>query len=222
MLLPSFMIGPDLSVEDLRGAFRPWSNVWMLQHAPHGMRDPLWSNFTEDERTRLRSAWGQAIHDHPGAWLSHRWAVTKALFGTHSAEWPRELIYVPQEFHYRDNPEIGGNDSMLHRVLLGTAEAMRSCWPLAAWPYLLCGLMVAPGAWCRRGSATGVSRILLLSAWLYAVPLVFVAPAAEVRYLGWSCVASLLAAALVAADFLADRFGKVAPVDPPGSSGIQA
>lgn len=51
-------------------------------------------------------------------------------------------------------------------------------------------------AWRRRHTLPGrVALLLLASAWLYAAPLTLLAPAAERRYLGWPCVASLLALA---------------------------
>jgi hypothetical protein len=39
--------------------------------------------------------------------------------------------------------------------------------------------------------------LLLASAWLYALPLLVAAGSAETRYLGWPCVASVLALGLV-------------------------
>ena len=65
---------------------------------------------------------------------------------------------------------------------------------LAAWPYLALGVLAAPLAWMRRRHAGAqVALILLASAWLYLLPLCLLAASAEVRYVAWSCVASLLA-----------------------------
>ncbi len=68
---------------------------------------------------------------------------------------------------------------------------------LAGWPYLFVGLVAAVPAWRRRREPAGVvACVLLTSAWLYLVPLIALAPA-ETRYLGWSCLASVVAAAIV-------------------------
>ena len=68
---------------------------------------------------------------------------------------------------------------------------------LAGWPYLLIGLIAAPAAWRRRGELAGVVALTALaSAWLYLVPLIPLV-AAELRYLGWCCLASVIAAAVV-------------------------
>lgn len=198
LLLPAWMVGPGMSVAELGGAFRGWSNTPMLQHTQHGMRNPL-SPMSADELAELRSAWFAAIRAHPRAWFAHRWRLTRALFGTHARDWPRELVFVDQEFAYRDNPPIAPNTTALHRILFGAAERLRDTIVLAAWPYLLIGLCALPLAWRRRAEVAGTGALVLLaSAWAYALPLTVFAPAAELRYLGWSCLASVLAAACIA------------------------
>ncbi len=193
MLLPSFMIGPGLTVDELGAAFRPWSNVPMLQNTHHGMRDPLLGEYTTAELATLGAAWRSAIMNNPFAWLRHRLRLTVALFGRHPADWPRELIYSPIEYQYRDNPAVIVNDTSLRRLLLRAAECLRSTSALAAWPYLLVGLAALPLAWRKRWGDRIFVAVMLASAWSYALPLVFIAPAAETRYLGWSCLASLVA-----------------------------
>jgi hypothetical protein len=67
---------------------------------------------------------------------------------------------------------------------------------LTGWPYLLLGVITAPMAWRRRREPAGrVAVVALASAWLYLAPLIVLVPA-ELRYLGWCCLASVLAAAL--------------------------
>jgi hypothetical protein len=194
MLLPDFMIGPGLDIADLTQAFRGWSNTPMLANTRHGMRDPFASDYSDEDLSRLRHAWLDAIATHPRVWLAHRWQLTRALFGTHAPEWPHELIYVDDEVRYRDNPPIARNVGALHALLMRAAAASRATPLLAAWPDLLLGLVALPLAWRRRravGARTAL--ILLASTWLYALPLTLLAPSAELRYLGWPCVASLLA-----------------------------
>ena len=195
MLLPDFMIGPGLDVPELAEAFRPWSTSPMLQNTRHGMHDPLGENYSATQLTRLRQTWLAAIAAHPRAWLAHRWHLTRALFGNHGLDWPHELVFVDDEVAYRDNPPIARNSSALHRFLLRPAQALASTPVLAAWPYLLIGLAAVPAAWRRRRAASGsIALIALASAWLYALPFTLIAASAELRYLGWPCVASLLAA----------------------------
>ena len=196
MLLPDFMIGPGLDIPELAEAFREWSMTPMLQNTRHGMRDPFMDDFTPEQLSTLRSTWLGAIRAHPQAWLAHHARQARALLGVHDPSWPRELLYVDDEFQYRDNPRIARNDSALHKALMRGAAALSTTPLLAGWPYLLLGLAALPAAWRRRGELSGVSALVLLaSAWLYVMPLIVLVPA-ELRYLGWSCLASVLAAAI--------------------------
>jgi len=195
ILLPPFMVGPGLDVPDLAQAFRPWSNLPMLVNTRHGMHAPF-ETFSDADLAVLRRTWLASIAQHPGAWLAHRWRLTRALFGTHQADWPRELLYVDDEAAYRDNPPIARNATALHASLMSAAATIAATTWLAPWPYLLIGLVGLPAAWRRRRSAAGaVALVLLASAGLYALSLTLLAVSAELRYLGWPCVASLLAAA---------------------------
>jgi len=195
MLLPPFMIGPGLDVPELAAAFRDWSITPMLQNTQHGMRDPFMEDFTPEQLATLRRAWFDAIADHPGAWLAHHWRQACALLGVHDETWPRELIYVDDEFRYRDNPPVARNTSALHKALMRGAAALATSPVLAGWPYLAIGLIAVPAAWRRRDELAGASALALLaSAWLYLAPLLVLVPA-ELRYLGWSCLASVAAAA---------------------------
>lgn len=95
---------------------------------------------------------------------------------------------------YRDNPPTATNDSALQRRWLDLIERLRASLAFAAWPYLLAGLAAALHAWRRRDRASAPALWLVASAWCYALPYAVIAPAAEFRYLLWSCIASLIAA----------------------------
>lgn len=194
LLLPPATHAPGLTVAELARTFRPWSNTPMYAGLDHPLQQPFSIEPGSEAARALRRAWIDAILDHPGAWLAHRWRLTRALFGTHAADWPRELTYVEAPVAYRDNPPIARNGSALHGVLMRAAAALVATPWLAAWPHAVLGLLLAWPAWRRRDSTAGtVALVSLASATLLAAPLPFVAPAAELRYLGWSCVATLLA-----------------------------
>ncbi|MDR2011822.1 MAG: hypothetical protein LBQ20_01975 [Rhodanobacter sp.] len=197
MLLPPFMIGPGLTVDELAGAFRYWSNVPMLQNTQHGMRDPFMREYTPQEKRELRDAWLGAIAAYPRAWLAQHRKQAVALLDVHDADWPHELIYVDDEIQYRDNPPVARNQTVLHRGLMYAAHRLSTTRLLAGWPYLLLGLIAIPAAWRRRGELAGsLALIALASAWLYLMAMILFV-AAELRYLGWPCVASVLALAVM-------------------------
>lgn len=198
MLLPSFMIGPGLDVPELAAAYRDWNITPMLTGTQHGMRDPFMEAFTPEQLVELKSAWFGAIRAHPRAWLAHHWRRAVALVGVHDPAWPSELLYVDGEVQYDNNPPVMRNTSALHQALMRIAARLATTSWLAGWPYLAIGVIAAPAAWRRRREPAGVVAIVLLaSAWFYLAPLLVLATA-ELRYLGWSCLASVAAVVVVA------------------------
>jgi len=194
--LPAFMVGPGMDAAEIGAAFRPWSALPLLTGTRHGIRQPFEPPLDEAQLRELRRRWFDAIRAEPIAWLAHRLRVSAALFGTHGADWPRGLIYEDGEYAYGDNPPVPANAGALHRALMHLAGRPASLAWLAAWPWLLLGLVALPRAWRRRDEPAGVAALALAaSAWSYALPMCVLAASAELRYVGWSCAASLLAAA---------------------------
>lgn len=197
MRLPPFMTGPGLDVAELAGAFRLWSPLPLLTGTRHGVRSPLDPPMSETELASLRAAWSGTVRANPARWLEHRARLAVALFGTHAADWPAELVYVEGEYAYRDNPPLAANDGAIALTLTRWARARTATAWLAAWPYLLAGVCALPFAWRRRRHIDGfTAAVLLASAWLYALPLLVAASSAETRYLAWPCGASALALGL--------------------------
>jgi hypothetical protein len=197
MRLPDFMYGPGLDVPELRSAFREWSALPLLTGTRHGVRQAFEPPLDEAELAQLKRAWFDAVLEEPLAWLRHRARVSRALFGTHAPDWPRGLLYEDAEATYGDNPSIEPNRGALHATLMHLAGTLAATPSLAAWPYLALGLAAGVLAWRRRDVAGRVASLLLASAWMYSLPLCALTASAELRYLGWPCVASLLAFACV-------------------------
>jgi hypothetical protein len=194
MRLPDFMYGPGLDVQELRAAFREWSALPMLTGTRHGLRQAFEPPLDAVELAQLKRAWFDAVVDEPMAWLRHRARVSRALFGTHARDWPRGLVYEDSEATFGDNPPVAPNAGVLHAALMRLADGAASTAWLAAWPCLALGLFALPLAWrWRRTMRSDAALLLLASAWLYALPLCALTASAELRYLGWPCVASLLA-----------------------------
>jgi hypothetical protein len=140
MLLPEFMTGPGLDVDELAAAFRPWSNLTLFD-TRHGMRSPF-DPWAPDALDVLRQAWLDAIAQHPRAWLAHR-CTSRRHCSAHARDWPAELIYVDAETAFGDNPPIAANTTSLHTALMRAADALRATPALAARPYLLAGWFAA-------------------------------------------------------------------------------
>ncbi|WP_257387092.1 hypothetical protein, partial [Tahibacter caeni] len=193
VLLPDYAIAPQSTVEDLASAYVAWSNTPLFASPRAGVRYPF-QPWPEADQRRLRRDWLAAIAQHPRAYLAHRGELLAGLFGTRARSLPGELTYVPGPVQYRDNPVVEVPDGPLRRFALAAFERLRATPAFAAWPYLLAGLAAAAHCLRRRGARRAPVLWLVASAWAYALPYAVLAPAAEFRYLLWSCIASLLAA----------------------------
>lgn len=196
ILLPPATHKPELTLDDLRTAYVPYSNVPIFTATQGRVTGPF---FLPDDAVNasLRSAWIEAIFDYPKAYFAHRWRLTRGLLGNKPREWPHELVYVDDEFAFRDNPPVTPNNSSLHTVSIRLAETLRDTVLLAAWPYLALSLLALVHAWRRRAHANAQAAIAVLASGLaYAAPLPIIAPSAELRYLGWTCLAAIVGAGL--------------------------
>ncbi|WP_313920290.1 hypothetical protein [Tahibacter sp.] len=193
MLLPDYAVAPQSSVADLASAYVPWSNTPLFASPRAGVRYPF-QPWPEEEQRRLTHDWLTTVARHPSAYLAHRGALLADLFGTRARELPAELTFVPGPVQYRDNPVVAMHDSAPRRLARHALDRLRDTVAFAAWPYLLIGAVAALHALRRRDSRSAPALWLCASAWAYALPYAVLAPAAEFRYLLWSCIASLIAA----------------------------
>ncbi len=201
VLLPPSTYGPGMTVDDLRQALVPYANTTLFEKTHAGMRQPFFDP-NDPMNDKIRDAWIASIVRFPKYYLAHRWQVTRFLFGSKPAEWPRELVYYADEYHYRDNPNVNGNATKLHQWFVGLFETLRSTWALAAYPYLVVALAALALAW-RRRQLLGAQAALVAcaSGLLYAMPLPLISPSAELRYLGWTCLSSILGIVLALSSF---------------------
>ena len=212
ILLPPASHGPALTLDDLAQAFEPYANTTLFARTHAGMRQPFFAS-GDPLNAAVRDAWLNAIVTHPYAYLAHRGRLARPLFGTHPRVWPRELVYFDGEYAYDGNPAVAPNTSAAHAWCLRVFDALRDTLLLAAWPYLLLALIALAIAWRRRRDADMRPAIAVLCSGLaYAAPLLIIAPAAELRYTGWSCLAALLGVVLV---FAAPRRSIISAAYPP-------
>lgn len=186
MLLPHFMVGDGMTADELANAHEPWSNIPVLSNTTHGMRQPFDPSLTSDELTQLKQTWWQTIRNHPRAWCQHRWLLSQALFGRKKPSWPHELMYVDAMVPYQNNPPLSKPSGWLYQNVMTWVKRHQYTHWFAAWPWLLLGC-IAFTLMCFRHTEPlqTASRMLFASAVLYTLPLLVIAPAAELRYLGW-------------------------------------
>jgi hypothetical protein len=199
LLVPPYAIDAKATVADLRETYQPYTNTSVLMSSRAALRDPFGS-WPAPELHALMRDWAGAILAHPAAYLAHRAQLSRYLFWTRPTALPHELTFVPTLLEYRDNPKIAPNESALHRRWTALIGDLRATPAFAALTYLVPGVLVALLAGRARRTPGGVAGLTVLaSAWLYALPLALIAPAAEFRYVLWPCVASALGIWLILA-----------------------
>jgi len=205
LLVPSYAIDAKATVTDLRETYQPFTNTSVLMSSRAALRDPFGS-WPAPELHALMRDWFDATLAHPGAYLAHRAQLSRYLFWIRPAELPHELTFVPALTEYRDNPKVAPNDTALHRRWTTLIGDLRATPAFAALTYLVPGLLVALCVRRARRTRCGVAGLAVLaSAWLYALPLALIAPAAEFRYVLWPCVASAIGVWLILAGARAGR-----------------
>jgi hypothetical protein len=195
LLLPPSTHPAQTSLADLQRDFVPYANATIFA-GPSGLIEPFLD--PEDPLNReISSRWIAAVRAHPQAYLAHRWQVTRGLFGSKQADWPRELVYFSGTTQYRDNPALPASTGTIREWFLAHFEAWRSSQILAAWPYLLLSVVAILAIWRRRESSLGkIALATATSGLLYAAPLPFIAPSIELRYVGWPCLSGIISVAI--------------------------
>ena len=225
ILLPPTTHAPGLTLDALRGAFVPYANTTLFASVQANMNQPFLDP-GDPVNGQIARAWINAIVRHPAAYLAHRWRLTRLLLGSKNADWPRELSYFEGEYQYDGNPLVTPNTSRIHGWFMRQFDRLRSTSVFAAWPYVLVALVALGLAWRRRAEPLAQAALAVLSSGLlYALPLAVIAPSAELRYLGWTCVAALLGAALaLAARHGEPVAGKEQPLitQPPSVNGVKS
>ena len=130
MLLPSFAHGPGLTVDELRttGAFDATTATYLFQRTHAGMRDGLEEPYSADQLRELRTAWLDAVREHPVAYIRHRLLTFWLLVGPHRGA-THGIPYNIGRTQYRDNPPFpSAFDQRLQQILYTLAEIQRPKW----------------------------------------------------------------------------------------------
>ena len=195
LLLPSFTRGPGMTVQELvvTGAFNPTANTYLFMRSHSGMRDGFTYPYSADERRVLAVAWLDAIRDHPIAYARHRLRTFWLLVGPHDGD-VRGATFFRSRTAYRDNPPLPSPWApRLQDAFYAAAMVLERTWLFAGLPYLLLASVALCIGWVRREHQNArLAMAIAASALLYALTLLPLAPAADLRYLTWPIVAAPL------------------------------
>ncbi|MEP7098353.1 MAG: hypothetical protein ABI748_11875 [Dokdonella sp.] len=195
IVIPSSEIIGTLNLGDLtHGAYVPWSAGSLFDTGK--IRLSYEQDFSRVELATLRNAWLHEIVHHPAAYLKHRFAFARYQFLGYPNAIPAGLVFSPSRLELSEMPvHLPAVD--MSAPWLRFMEWLRPTPVFAGLLYVATAIGAAVIAWRRRRGCNPVAVFALsASALANALPLFFISPSADFRYLIWSVLASLLALTL--------------------------
>lgn len=159
----------------------------------------------EADRAARRAAYFRLLRKHPGAFLVHRWRVTKELLGLGQAP-PDEPIcqeFVANEGQADYLHMKGQTRSFLQRVYGRKFVRWSSTWLFRPWIYMLIGAILLGYAVKKRD---GLVISLIASGYLYEFSFMLAAAGSPFRYSNWLIITTCVATAIVFVDRLRSGF----------------
>ena len=189
--IPRDLMGPGMDLAQLQQSFHPYSGTRLFAETRSGVANPTVEPLTAAQAAEVRQAWC-ALWSEPSFWR-HRWRLFAALLGPHGTEVLRPLADAPQLVQYRDNPPLTRSHPLAHDVYRDLVDlAFRTPVFSAGATLFLGGLAFVLRRRTRKFGEMAPAAALLASALLYALPLLLIAPSAELRYMLWPGVAGWL------------------------------
>lgn len=157
------------------------TNHWNLWHGERRIFDAPGS---AAERTAIAAAWWRMVHEHPGAYLRHRWAVFRSVLnGQFMAVWGG---FVENEYQ-RALTNSATVHSHLQLRWLAAMTALAPTFLFHPGFYFVLALALLP--LCR----TRVAFALLVSGLCYELALFTFAPSNDFRYSHWMVTCTIIA-----------------------------
>lgn len=210
LLIPT-SISADATLGDLRASYDPVNAVTLYVKSKAS-----WANSTvglsRDQKRDLLTAFVDAVAANPNEYMKHRFHVfAKTLSPKHTAATDGSAD-EPVHVEFRDNPKLAfTNPEWLQRALRWVSWLKPNWWsaPLT-WMLVASGAVAVclrrlPRDWGVRAAASltplpqtntdaTAAICLWVSALLYLLPLLFIAPTADLRYVLWPVVGCVAAA----------------------------
>jgi hypothetical protein len=196
------LLTPGMGLDHIRHFYNPeYMNPLYYCLGFQGRRCVHVFNRTHDREKldRLAENWRQMIIEHPGAYLKHRWHVSRALLEIKGGA--RGIYYVdraPFNQFGRDYPPPPRTVSVLKWI----ESKVRKLW-FRPWLYFVIGAAFIPVAFFTylRG-ASPVPLLYALSGFAYMASLFVGTGSADYRYTVWTTLITLLALIVAGAPVL--------------------
>jgi hypothetical protein len=196
MYVPDFARDPELTIDTLRTGYTPYVATPVLLTTPALRSGIVVAPYSRKEAIALLRAWLDAIAAEPSAYLRHRLQMMdKLLLRPDRAH---SYALSSTNIAFRDNPQ-SPPFAGVSKVIVDHLNHFGWRIQFSFAPYLVLFLVTAVSLY-RKNIGTvpsnkhhHVATALLVSAALYVLPLLVLAPAADVRYLAWAVAAICLA-----------------------------
>jgi hypothetical protein len=190
-------ISEDASLADLTQSFDPVNAVTM-----YVLGKSQWVNATTGltgvQASALHSAWTSAVIAHPRDYLSHRIHVAQKMLGPKGSSQTDGSADDPTRVVFKDNPVI----AFAHPTAMAWARQwidwLKPQWFATPLVWMSVATLVLAIRLVRsdRDPVTHIAVAVWLSGAMYLVPLFFISPTADLRYVFWPTLAMLVAALL--------------------------
>ena len=200
MLMPS-SISDNATLDDLRQSFDPVNAVTLYVKST-----ARWANatvgLTATQKSDLLSAWGRAVWHNPRAYVSHRLFVLAKMLGVKRNVQRDGGADEPGHVQFRDNPSLEFTHPALLRIARSWIDWLKPQWwttPIV-WMtipffYLIVRLRKA-GVRTLRTAVQQPAIAIWASGFMYLIPMALLNPTADLRYVLWPVLASVVAALL--------------------------
>jgi hypothetical protein len=175
-------VASDADLVPRMGASASATSPYSLWHGDTRVFDPI---ATDEQADATHAAWRRVIREHPGAYLSHRWAIWRAMlkgraqvfdnFGSPDLLAPLHHRAIPSDW-----------EKGVQKIVHGFAKTPLF-WP---WIYLVLGALAI--FFARK---LPLFRNIAIAGIAYQLAVLFTAPSTEYRYAHWLVVAVTLAVA---------------------------
>ncbi len=224
VLMPS-SISSNATIGDLRASFDPINAVTMYVKSTSN-----WANATvglsSDQKSDLATAWMQAIASDPVAYARHRMFAFTKMIGPKRDAATDGSADDPIHVQFRDNPPLAFANPTALRSAQQWVNWLKPQWWAAPFAWMVAASACLSWALLRArrrvSSRLGPDRATSQWSWLlgdsrffsaacvwlsgvfYLLPLLVLAPTADMRYVLWPVLASVAAACLALSDDATD------------------
>lgn len=179
ILLPTSIIDPKVTVEDIAKSSHNWTNTTLYAN----IYLPLSAD--ELQHRQLLKLWLSLPFTYPESYFLHRWRLWNELLRFEEAtDKPQELFWVNQMVGFEQQFKI--NQTALNQIINQQLTKHKDSFYFKPWFFLLLGLLILVWIWsCGEpdNQQHRLAKQMIYCCLLLPCLLFFIAPAAEQRYL---------------------------------------